>query len=93
MTINNGNGTRDWWKTIAGAGWGILAGMTIAWFTAYTRQGITRSDMESYVKDYSPYVMDKRGIEEHQRQQDERMTKIESYLEQERNQNGNGQRK
>ena len=41
------NGT---WKTIAGTMMGLLAGMTVAWFTAMSSKGVSQKDMEEYVR-------------------------------------------
>lgn len=94
ITNNNGNGVaRDWWaRTAVGLG-GLLTGMTIAWFTAFEGRGVTRPEMELYVRDYSPYVIDKSGIEARLRIEDIRISKTEDYIEQEKAQNGNGHSK
>lgn len=44
--------------------------MTVAWWTALQSKGVSRQDMEEYVSKYSPYNMDKKGLDEHQSNQD-----------------------
>ena len=50
--------------------------MSIAWFTALMHEGVSRQEMEAYVKDYSPYVIDRGKIDEHQRVQDVEIGRI-----------------
>lgn len=53
-----------------------LIGMTIAWWTALSERGVNRRDMEEYVRTYSPYVIDKGLIAEHQTTQDKEIARI-----------------
>lgn len=53
-----------------------LIGMTVAWWTALSERGVTRRDMEEYVRLYSPYVIDKAGIAEHQSNQDKEIARL-----------------
>lgn len=59
------------WRAIAMALGGLLLGMTTAWWTAWQQKGVTQEKMEAYVRDYSPYMMDKQLLADHNRSQDE----------------------
>lgn len=55
---------------------GLCVGLLGMWFTAMSERGVSRSDMESYVKNYSPYVMERTAIMTHQTIQDRDMAKL-----------------
>ncbi len=50
------------WKMLASGGWGVAAGILIAYFTAMQSKGVTEKQMQDYDKDYSLYAQAKEGI-------------------------------
>ena len=63
---SNGSGLKILCATLATA----IAGLLVAYFTALRDKGVSQDEMHAYVKEYSPYVLDKQSIAEHQSQQD-----------------------
>ena len=49
----NGNGNGTIWKVSTSLLAGLFVSMVVAYFTALQGKGISRDDMEKYVKDYS----------------------------------------
>lgn len=75
IMVSNGNGA-GLWKAIAGVVVGLLAGMTVAWFTAFHERGVTRvemeeftqkthAEMEQHVKDALPKYITRQEMEEY----------------------------
>ena len=51
--VSNGNGV---WKAIATGLGGLVIGLLLAWFTAYSGKGVTLKEMQEYVDKYSPVL-------------------------------------
>jgi hypothetical protein len=64
------------WRSIAASLGGLIAGLVLAWFTAFSGHGVTQTQMEEYVDKHSPYLADKPALSEHQRVQDEELGKL-----------------
>ena len=52
-TNGNGNGV---WKAIATGLGGLVVGLLLAWFTAFSGKGVTTGELQQYVERYSPYA-------------------------------------
>ncbi len=50
------------WKMLASGGWGVAAGVLLAYFNAVQSKGVTEKQMQDYDKDYSLYAQAKEGI-------------------------------
>jgi hypothetical protein len=50
--------TSEIWKWVATTSFGIIIGLVVFWFSN-AGQAVTRSDMESFIKNYSPYAVDR----------------------------------
>jgi uncharacterized membrane-anchored protein YhcB (DUF1043 family) len=58
------------WRAVATGLGGLVIGLLLAWFTAFTSKGVTQAEMQEYVTKYSPYSMEKASINEHNQTQD-----------------------
>jgi len=55
--VSNGNGNGNGvWKAIATGLGGLVIGLLLAWFTAYSGKGVTLKEMQEYVDKYSPVL-------------------------------------
>ncbi len=61
------------WKMLASGGWGLAAGVLLAYFNAIQSKGVTEDKMQSYDKDYSMYAQAKEGITSHNASQDQQI--------------------
>ena len=61
-TNGNGNGV---WKAIATGLGGLVVGLLLAWFTAFSGKGVTTGELQQYVERYSPYAQQKDVIAQH----------------------------
>lgn len=72
------------WRVIAAAGWGLVPGLVTALVGAYLHKGVPQEDLDKakaefreelhqYVKEYSPYVFDKQGLADRNKEQDEKI--------------------
>ncbi len=50
------------WRMLASGGWGLAAGILLAYFNAMQGKGVTTKEMQDYDKDYSVYAQAKEGI-------------------------------
>ena len=66
-TNGNGNGV---WKAIATGLGGLVVGLLLAWFTAFSNKGVTNKELQEYVEKYSPYSQQKDVIAQHLANQD-----------------------
>lgn len=76
----NGNGTTTLkvaFSVLAGA----FVGLVVALFTALQNKGVTHDEMHAYVKEYSPYILDKQSLSEHNAQQDEKIGQVKGVQE------------
>lgn len=62
---SNGNGV---WKAVATGLGGLVAGLLVAWFTAFQGKGVSNKEMQEYIIQY--YSTERRVIAEHTSQQD-----------------------
>jgi len=53
--VSNGNGNGVWKAIATGLG-GLVVGLLLAWFTAYSGKGVTLKEMQEYVDKYSPVL-------------------------------------
>ena len=53
--VSNGNGNGVWKAIATGLG-GLVIGLLLAWFTAYSGKGVTLKEMQEYVDKYSPVL-------------------------------------
>ncbi len=58
----NGNGV---WKAIATGLGGLVVGLLIAWFTAFSGKGVTPDQLQTYVEKFSPYSQQREAINQH----------------------------
>ena len=64
------------WKMAASGFASLFVGMSIAWFTAMQGKGISRAEVEQYMRDSSPYARDKDTLALHNANQDEQIGKL-----------------
>ena len=67
----------DFWKIVATTGWSLLAGVLLAWFTAWQGKGVTTKEMQEYDKEYSLYAKDKESITQRNQTQDNQIGTIQ----------------
>ena len=53
--VSNGNGNGVWKAIATGLG-GLVIGLLLAWFTAYSGKGVTLKEMQEYVDKYLPVL-------------------------------------
>ncbi len=58
----NGNGV---WKAIATGLGGLVVGLLVAWFTAFSGKGVTPDQLQAYVEKFSPYSQQREAINQH----------------------------
>lgn len=58
------------WKMLASGGWGVAAGILLAYFNAMQSKGVTQKEMQDYDKEYSLFAQQKDGITQRNQTQD-----------------------
>lgn len=53
--------TSEIWKWIATTSFGVICGLVIFWFSG-SAQAVTRTDMENFIRSYSPYAIDRNMV-------------------------------
>ncbi len=71
-TMANGNHIALW-RMLASGGWGLAAGILLAYFNAMQSKGVTEEKMQSYDKDYSLYAQQREGISTRNAAQDQQI--------------------
>ena len=79
MQTEGGNGV---WKVLATGAFSLLLGFIVAWWTALQGKGVSQKEMQEYVKEYSPYVLQKPAIEQHIVDSNNRIGEIKGRQEQ-----------
>ncbi len=58
------------WRMLASGGWGLAAGILLAYFNAMQSKGVTTKEMQDFDKEYSLYAKEKESIFQHNQTQD-----------------------
>lgn len=72
-TTEHGNGV---WKVLATGAVSLLLGFVVAWWTALQGRGVTPNELHEYVKEYSPWVLQKGAIEKQISEQTQQIGEI-----------------
>jgi hypothetical protein len=66
------------WKMLASGGWGVAAGVLLAYFNAVQSKGVTQKDMQDFDKEFSLYAQQKEGIASRNSSQDQQIGALQA---------------